>query len=509
MQVTILALAAVASAEHRPRFNWIRAAPAPKPELWDVGGADAATFCADSDWILQKKGAAPLAATFELGRLALDAAGASAHMRASVGPGAAFECRLDRVLREGPLRVPCEVISRVGGAYDNGSTPYYYDIVAKPEASGTYDLRLLWMHASAEQAFGAPSKPLCRILRDASGKRDPQEFEEKSGYDEPMARGRKRPRNELKRGPGDDRVGRVKVPRAPVVRRPCSGYGSHGPRADAGNWRSREWQPKCIQTIYDRNATDTCFARVRPLLVGDSHTRLMFDTLTPQPANLTSDGDVAFLAATDARARLQVRAGGAPRGVLYNEGAKLDLARARGRRIVVASWGHWRLREGDVEAYMRDWRRAIRALAAALPPSTTLVWRTMPAYSYRRDLDGRTNAKVRHATQLQRAFLAKELPRVLVHDTFAITAPRLFDANSKHHYLGHSTFAKVPSVYDAQLAGDACGGGVGPRHLCPWVMRDRRGVTYTVGNAVGLADMNALLNLVCNDWSLSRRGLFV
>ena len=127
---------------------------------------------------------------------------------------------------------------------------------------------------------------------------------------------------------------------------------------------------------------------------------------------------------------------------------------AHGRSVVVANWGHWRLRDGDVETYVKDWQKTIRALAASLPPSTTLVWRTMPAYSYRREeLDGRTNSKIREATARQLAFLAKELPQVLVHDTFAITTPRLFDANNKHHYLGFSRFvARNASLYDSQLS---------------------------------------------------------
>ena len=75
------------------------------------------------------------------------------------GPGAAFECRLDRTSREGPLRVPCEVVARIGGAYDNGSAPFYYDIIANPMEAGTYDLRLLWMHSTQKEAFSPTSKP--------------------------------------------------------------------------------------------------------------------------------------------------------------------------------------------------------------------------------------------------------------------------------------------------------------------------------------------------------------
>ena len=34
--------------------------------------------------------------------------------------------------------MPCEVVARMGGAYDNGSAPFYYDIIANPMETGTY-----------------------------------------------------------------------------------------------------------------------------------------------------------------------------------------------------------------------------------------------------------------------------------------------------------------------------------------------------------------------------------
>ena len=453
-----ITLAALATAHKSKKPNWIIATPSMRPEMWDVN--DANKYCADSTppadfsqrpqserihWI--EKRLQTTQQTFEIGSLSLDTAGAAAHMRSSVGPGAAFECRLDRTSREGPLRAPCEVVPRIGGAYDNGTAPFYYDIIASPMEAGTYDLRLLWMHATQKEAFSPTSKPLCRVLRAG----------------------------------GDERLGKIKVPKERSVSRPCAGYQSKGPRAHDGAWRAREWRPRCAWQIYDRHQTETCFQSKRPLFVGDSHTRLIFDTLTDQPADLESTGDVVFKAAEDPTSDLKVD--------------------ATGRSVVVANWGHWRLRDSDVETYVKDWQKTIRALSNNLPPSTTLVWRTMPAYSYRRDeVDGRTNIKIREATARQLAFLATELPQVIVHDTFAITTPRLFDANNKHHYLGFARFvARNASLYDPQFSGDVCGGGVGPRRACPWLMRERRGSTYAVGNAVGLADLNALLNLLCND----------
>ena len=69
----------------------------------------------------------------------------------------------------------------------------------------------------------------------------------------------------------------------------------------------------------------------------------MFDTLTDQPADLESTGDVVFMAAEDPTSDLKVD--------------------AHGRSVVVANWGHWRLRDGDVETYVRDWKTTIRALS--------------------------------------------------------------------------------------------------------------------------------------------------
>jgi hypothetical protein len=446
MRLCIILAAAAAHKSKKP--NWIIATPSMRPEMWDVNDANKYCAAAAPPANFSRRPQFAARQTFEIGRLGLDVAGAAAHMRSSVGPGAAFECRLDRTSREGPRRAPCEVIPRIGGAYDNGTAPFYYDIVIpNPIDAGTYDLRVLWMHASAKEASAPSTKPLCRVLRAG----------------------------------GDERLGKVKVPKERTVSRPCAGLASSGIRAHEGAWRAREWRPRCAWQIYDRHQTETCFQSKQPLFVGDSHTRLMFDTLTDQPADLQSTGDVVFMAAEDPTSELKVD--------------------ARNRKVVVANWGHWRLRDGDVETYVKDWQKTIRALSNNLPPSTTLIWRTMPAYSYRREeLDKRTNAKIREATARQLEFLEKELPHVVVHDTFSITTPRLFDANNKHHYLGFARFvARNASLHDSQFSGDVCGGGVGPRRVCPWLMRERRGSTYAVGNAVGLADLNALLNLLCND----------
>ena len=153
-------LPTIVAAHKSKKPNWIIATPSMRPEMWDVN--DAHKYCTNAapPANFSRRPQSEGIQTFEIGRLGLDSAGAAAHMRSSVGPGAAFECRLDRTSREGPRRAPCEVVSRIGGAYDNGTAPFYYDIVVRnPMEAGTYDLRVLWMHSTKKEAFSPTSKP--------------------------------------------------------------------------------------------------------------------------------------------------------------------------------------------------------------------------------------------------------------------------------------------------------------------------------------------------------------
>ena len=65
---------------------------------------------------------------------------------------------------------------------------------------------------------------------------------------------------------------------------------------------------------------------------------------------------------------------------------------------------------------------------------------------------------------------------IAVHDTLAITLPRFSESVDTHHYLGKSKCKT--------------GSGIGPQRTCPF------GASW--GNAIGLADLNALLNSICN-----------
>ena len=207
---------------------------------------------------------------------------------------------------------------------------------------------------------------------------------------------------------------------------------------------------------------------------------------------IRSRGDVRFLAANR---------------VPRDDGSLVAAILAAAPDVVVVNMGHWDLRDVNVEAYVDAWKAFVDALAAAAPETTRLVWRTNPAYSFRRhddrEVEYRTNAKLAKAHALQLAHLRRA--RYDVHDTFGITLPRFFDANSAHHYIGFSSFAHgAASVDEAGTCpgGACCGGGVGG--ACPWVVHPRTGPSrklgtpYYVGNAVGLADLNALLNSLCN-----------
>ena len=178
---------------------------------------------------------------------------------------------------------------------------------------------------------------------------------------------------------------------------------------------------------------------------------------------IRSRGDVRFLAANR---------------VPRDDGSLVAAILAAAPDVVVVNMGHWDLRDVNVEAYVDAWKAFVDALAAAAPETTRLVWRTNAAYSFRRhddrEVEYRTNAKLAKAHALQLAHLRRS--RYDVHDTFGITLPRFFDANSAHHYIGFSSFAHgAASVDEAGTCpgGACCGGGVGG--ACPWVVHPRTG----------------------------------
>ena len=128
--------------------------------------------------------------------------------------------------------------------------------------------------------------------------------------------------------------------------------------------------------------------------------------------------------------------------------------------------------------------------------------RTLPTRA--RPFRDRTNAKIRRRRRAARLSTALLKSRVAVHDTLAFTAPR-FDANAQHHYIGFTARQGAEAFADVGdcAGGLCCGGGVGPAAACPWAIQGRTatglGTPYYVGNDVGLSDLNALLNGLCND----------
>ena len=429
------------------------------PTIWNGTPDDVAKFC--------RGGPVPAAGeSWVVSPLVMDGSTARCNVTTTVGPGASLAARL-----VGPSLAPCAV-----GAASDG-----YALRCEVHDAGAYALEVLLMFENETLAFapgaapGRQPRPLCRPLTATRGL------------------------------PSVDAAAR-----AADASRPCSSFASRRRRADVGRWTFRDgalaWAPsRCAPRVYDRDEATTCLAGRTVLFVGDSHTRLIADALAPQPQpagpdattkagnwTIRSRGDVRFLAANK---------------VPRDDGSLVAAILAAAPDVVVVNMGHWDLRDVNVEAYVDAWKAFVDALAAAAPETTRLVWRTNPAYSFRRhddrEVEYRTNAKLAKAHALQLAHLRRS--RYDVHDTFGITLPRFFDANSAHHYIGFSSFAHgAASVDEAGTCpgGACCGGGVGG--ACPWVVHPRTGPSrklgtpYYVGNAVGLADLNALLNSLCN-----------
>ena len=429
------------------------------PTIWNGTPDDVAKFC--------RGGPVPAAGgRWVMSPLVMEGSTARCNITTTVGPGASLAARL-----VGPSLAPCAVDAASDG----------YALRCDVHDAGAYALEVLLMFENETLAFapgaapGRQPRPLCRPLTATRGL------------------------------PSVDAAAR-----AVDASRPCSSFASRRHRADVGRWTFRDgalaWAPsRCAPRLYDRDEATRCLAGRTVLFVGDSHTRLIADALAPQPQpagpdattkagnwTIRSRGDVRFLAANK---------------VPRDDGSLVAAILAAAPDVVVVNMGHWDLRDVNVEAYVDAWKAFVDALAAAAPETTRLVWRTNPAYSFRRhddrEVEYRTNAKLAKARALQLAHLRRS--RYDVHDTFGITLPRFFDANSAHHYIGFSSFAHgAASVDEAGTCpgGACCGGGVGG--ACPWVVHPRTGPSrklgtpYYVGNAVGLADLNALLNSLCN-----------
>ncbi|EGB09738.1 hypothetical protein AURANDRAFT_63201 [Aureococcus anophagefferens] len=433
------------------------------PTIWNGTPDDVAKFC--------RGGPVPAAGgRWVMSPLVMEGSTARCNITTTVGPGASLAARL-----VGPSLAPCAVDAASDG----------YALRCDVRDAGAYALEVLLMFENETLAFapgaapGRQPRPLCRPLTATRGL------------------------------PSVDAAAR-----AVDASRPCSSFASRRHRADVGRWTFRDgalaWAPsRCAPRVYDRDEATRCLAGRTVLFVGDSHTRLVADALAPQPQpagpdrrpdattkagnwTIRSRGDVRFLAANK---------------VPRDDGSLVAAILAAAPDVVVVNMGHWDLRDVNVEAYVDAWKAFVDALAAAAPETTRLVWRTNPAYSFRRhddrEVEYRTNAKLAKAHALQLAHLRRS--RYDVHDTFGITLPRFFDANSAHHYIGFSSFAHgAASVDEAGTCpgGACCGGGVGG--ACPWVVHPRTGPSrklgapYYVGNAVGLADLNALLNSLCN-----------
>ena len=152
---------------------------------------------------------------------------------------------------------------------------------------------------------------------------------------------------------------------------------------------------------------------------------------------------------------------------------------------IVFNFGHHDLRDISAARYLADWTLFTAELVVGLKRAGyfdrggRLIWRMAPAYSYRRDLSAkheyRTNQKIAWANA-RIAEYVELLARsrnvtIEVHDSFAVTAP-FFTSTVDTHYL---------SAFPDERRG-----------------AKRTGLGRHGHGHVGLADLNALLNTICN-----------
>ena len=299
------------------------------------------------------------------------------------------------------------------------------------------------------------------------------------------------------------------MPPPPVVTQQCAGFG--GPaaaaRADDSRWQRGsdgflDWVPRaCRVRIISSDAAGKCLGTRPVLFVGDSH---MERISHPQRGALGARGDkrssqyvslagLTMIESAENRKEHSL-AGVAP---LVTHITDFFASHANAAPLVVLNFGSWELRDISAPLYLNDWIFVMSSLLAAVdacvasgrcPSATQVVWRTTPAFSYKRDLfadyEFRTNEKIQWATTRQLEYVAEmNVVRerdgrrpIAVHDTLAITLPRFSESVDTHHYLGKSKCKT--------------GSGIGPQRTCPF------GASW--GNAIGLADLNALLNSICN-----------
>ena len=152
---------------------------------------------------------------------------------------------------------------------------------------------------------------------------------------------------------------------------------------------------------------------------------------------------------------------------------------------VVMNFGHWDLRDTDADTHVKEVLELLGGVFERLRErgwAGTFIWRTAPSYSFLRDLwkdqEFRTNEKLADARRsvlggLAALVASREWPfAVRVMDSFAVTSPRFLETPDTHHYLQLGPRGPQPGAAD--------------------------GVWEGLRNQVGVADLQLLVNILCN-----------
>lgn len=293
----------------------------------------------------------------------------------------------------------------------------------------------------------------------------------------------------------------------------CRGLNS----TDNGRWRRvgnrLDWWPKqCQWVVLNRDATQQCLNKTNVMFMGDSHVRMASEVMQPMKGLTYAPMLNAFTSNSSSNNSSAMTHTHTLKGIYpYIRRVRNFLSAIKDGNgdgdglppVVVVEFCHWQLRDEPVELYLSDWIYFVTKLHSEVTDclgqskchaDSRIILKTCPAYSFRRDLFGnmeyRTNEKIQWAATRQKEFIRELNEEVLageehrlarpleleVQDTLSFTLPRFAESVDTHHYIGH------PKP-------EGCGDGIGTPRQCPW--------GRTVGNSVGLADLNSLLYEIC------------
>ena len=200
-----------------------------------------------------------------------------------------------------------------------------------------------------------------------------------------------------------------------------------------GSWYDAEWIPTNCRIRYTKTKTDR-----RVLLVGDSHQRRLENYLQSLDVNASYIGSTGIMNrnfTNFTKNCTQTLSPGTDDAGLYRSALTLG----HGHDVVVFESGHWDMRDTSVEVYKAEFARLVHETPFC-NLGRTVVWRTAPAYSYKRyefleQKEYRTNAKLERIAAITKAYLARYCPHVRILDSFRITLPMFEHSCDTHHYL--------------------------------------------------------------------------